>query len=242
MTARNRTDPPPLHDLAIPQLTAESFEPVYHTLMELRFPVDVAQVLELRYLVNHAVDEFAEPPATKDYREFREALQAVIQGFGIENKRHIDRLLRILAMMRELHYEYSVKTRDQETQLREQLATQRRAREQSIRYGLFFTVAATVSGVIWFGLNEVGWPIKLLTIGFAVLGWTYLQAMPNIDRRRKTVERKLEDLLRHRVKSIHWRMLIQKLSLVLGYKRISGMEVFRVDTDMDFPGQSHWRH
>lgn len=231
----------PLHELAT-HLGPDTFEPIYHTLIGLKFPVDVAQVLELRYLINHAVDDFAEPPATQDYREFREALQSVMDAFGIENKRHSDRLLRILTMMRDQHYTYSIETRNSETQLRDQISANRRARSQSIRYGMFFTVTAIISGIVWLGLIDAGWPVKLLTIGFAVLAWTYLHAIPGLDRDSKKLEHKLTELLRHRVKSIQWRVLIQKLALVLGYKRISGVEVFRIDSDLDYPNQSQVRH
>ncbi len=231
----------PLHELAT-HLGPDTFEPLYHTLVGLKFPVDVAQVLELRYLVNHAVDDFPEQPDTQDYREFRDALQTAMDSFGIENKRHSDRLLRILTMMRDLHYTYSIETRNRETQLRDQMNANRKARGQSIRYGMFFTFAAIISGIVWLGLVDAGWPVKLLTAGFAVLAWTYLHAIPGLDRDSKKLERQLNDLLRHRVKSIHWRMLIQKLSLVLGYKRITGVEVFRIDSDLDYPSRSTIRH
>lgn len=231
----------PLHELAT-HLGPDTFEPIYHTLIGLKFPVDVAQVLELRYLINHAVDDFPEPAETQDYREFRDALQTAMDSIGIENKRHSDRLMRILTMMRDLHYKYSIESRNRENQLRETLASNRRARGQSIRYGMFFTFTAIISGIVWLGLIDAGWPVKLLTAGFAILAWTYLQAIPGLDRDSKKLERQLNDLLRHRVKSIHWRVLIQKLSLVLGYKRITGVEVFRIDSDSDYPSRSQVRH
>lgn len=239
---QNATEPTiPLHDIAT-HLGPDTFESVYHTLIGLKFPVDVAQVLELRYLINHAVDDYPEQPDTQDYREFRDALQAAMDAFGIENKRHSDRLLRILTMMRDLHYTYSIATRDHETRLRDQMTANRRARSQSIRYGMFFTVAAILCGFVWLGLTDAGWPVKLLTAGFGILAWTYLHAVPGLDRDSKKLERQINDLLRHRVKSIHWRMLIQKLSLVLGYKRITGIEVFRIDSDVDYPARPHVRH
>ena len=37
-------------------------------------------------------------------------------------------------------------------------------------------------------------------------------------------------LLRQRVESINWRTLIHKLALLLGYKRIQGVEVFRQES------------
>jgi len=236
------TPHPASHEVLTSELTPETFEPVYHTIVGLRFPVDVAQVLELRYLINHAVDRFPEPAETPDYREFCDALQTVIDSFGVDNKRHTERLLRILAMMRDLHYTYSVNTRNAENGLREHMAANRRARSQSVRYGVFFTIAAIISGFVWAGLADAEWPIKLLTAGFAVFAWTHLHALPGLDRDMKGLEKKLNELLRHRVKSIHWRTLIHKLALVLGYKRATGVEVFRMETDPDYPGQSQVHH
>ncbi len=46
------------HDSSVVHLTPETFEPVYNTIIGLKFPVDVARVLELRYLINHAADAF----------------------------------------------------------------------------------------------------------------------------------------------------------------------------------------
>jgi len=231
-----------LHEASPSELTPETFESIYNTIVGLRFPMDVAQVLDLRYLINHAVDRFPEPADTPDYREFCDALQTAIDSFGIDNKRHNERLLRILAMMRDLHYAYSVNTRNAENGLREQMAANRTARLQSVRYGLFFTFAAIISGIIWLGLVDAEWPVKLLTAAFAIFAWTHLHAPPGLDRDMKSLEKKLNGLLRHRVKSIHWRTLIHKLALVLGYKHISGVEVFRMDTESDYPGQSQLHH
>lgn len=239
---KTSADQPTLHDVSPSELVPETFEPIYNTIVGLRFPVDVAQVLELRYLINHAVDRFPEPAATPDYQEFCDALQTVIDSFGMDNKRHNDRLLRILAMLRDLHYTYSVNTRNAENRLREQMAGNRKARVQSVRYGLFFTFAAIISGIVWLGLIDAEWPVKVLTAAFAVFAWTHLHALPSLDRDMKGLEKKLNELLRHRVKSIHWRTLIHKLALVLGYKRVSGIEVFRMEPDADFPGQSQLRH
>jgi len=56
------------------------------------------------------------------------------------------------------------------------------------------------------------------------------------------LEKRMNQLQRHRVRSIHWRLLAQKLSLLLGFKRSSEVEVFIVDTEQhDFP-PPHLRH
>ncbi len=228
------------HDLSTLHLTPDTFEPIYNTIVGLRFPIDVAQVLELRYVINHAVDDFPDTPDTQDYREFRDALQSAIDSFAIDNKHHCDRLLKILTMMRDLHYTYSINSRDTENELREAIAQNRGLRVRAIRYGLVFTVLAVLSGIIWMGMTEPGWVIKIFTGGCAYLAWSYLHALPKLERTHKSVNQQLSELLRQRVRSIHWKMVIQKLALVLGYKRIDGVEVFRIDGDVD--GRPHLRH
>jgi hypothetical protein len=224
------------HDLSTFHLTPDTFEPIYNTVVGLRFPMDVAQVLELRYLINQAVDAYPEPTPTPDYREFSDALQTAIDDAGIENKRHSERLLRILSMMRQLHYSYSINARNAETSLREQMAGNRRQRGHSVRYGLVFTVTAILSAIVWLGLHDPGWAIKAATAGFAIGAWLCLHTLPGLERALDGLEKRLNDLQRHRVKSIQWRTLIQKLALVLGYKRNSEVEVFRIDPELEhFP-------
>lgn len=224
---------PDHHDFSALHLTPETFEPVYNIIVGLKFPMDVARVLELRYLINHAADAFPEPAPTADYREFRDALQAVIDATGIENKRHSERLLRILSMMRELHYAYSINTRDAENKLRTGMAENRVQRRRSIRYALGFTVAAILCGILWLGLVDPDWPVKIFTAGFAIGAWLYVRTIPMLDGALLEFEKRMNQLQRHRVKSIHWRMLVHKLSLLLGFKRNSEVEVFIIDTDHD---------
>jgi hypothetical protein len=221
------------HDVA-QHFTPDTFESVYNTIVGLKFPMDVARVLELRYLINHAVDSFPEPAPTADYREFCDALQTVIDASGIENKRHSERLLRILGMMRDLHYTYSINTRDAEVDLRARMTENRQQRRRSIRYALSYTVAAILCAIAWLGLYDAGWPIKVLTAAFAIGAWLHVRTIPAFDRGLSTLEKQVNQLQRHRVKSIHWRMLVQKLALLLGYKRDSDVEVFVLDHDQEY--------
>lgn len=223
-------------------LTPETFESVYNTIVGLKFPMDVARVLELRYLINHSADDFPEPALTADYRDFRDALQTVIDGTGIENKHHSERLLRILGMMRELHYSYSVNTRDAENKLRAAMTENRHQRVRAIRNGLGFTVATILCAILWLGLPDPGWPVKIFTAVFAIGAWLYVRTVPSLDRGLNVLEKRTNDLQRNRVKSIHWRLLVQKLALLLGFKRSNEVEVFLIDTDHDQPNPSRLTH
>ena len=231
-----------VHEFYPAHLTSETFESIYSTIMGLKFPMEVARVLELRYLINHTVDSYAEPLPTPDYREFRDALQTVIDGVGIDNKRHSERLLRILSMMRELHYAYSIKTRDTENALRAEMAENRKRRQRGVRYALGLTLAAILSAILWLGLPALDWPIKALTAAFGLGAWLYLRTLPALDRALADLEKQMNQLQRHRVRSIQWRLLAQKLALLLGFKRSSEVEVFIIDTEQHDYSPSNFRH
>lgn len=231
------------HDLSAIHLTPDTFEPIYNTIVGLKFPMEVARVLELRYLINHAVDNFPEPAPTADYRDFREALQAVIDATGIDNKRHSERMLRILCMMREQHYTYSINTRDAENDLRANIAANRAKRRRAVRNALVFTLGGIVTGILWLGLPQPPLAIQLLTAAFAIGVLLSVRTLPALDRTLVVLEKRMNQLQRHRVKSIHWRMLVQKLALLLGFKRNSEVEVFIIDSDhYDYPGPSRLHH
>jgi hypothetical protein len=230
------------HDVSTLHLEPDTFEPVYNTIVALKFPMDVARVLELRYVINHAAEAFPEPAPTADYREFRGALQAVVDATGVENKRHSEKLLRILGMMRELHYAYSISTRDAENKLRASMTDNRDQRRRAIRYALGFTVIAILCAILWLGLPDPSWPLKLLTAGFAIGAWLYVRTIPSLDRGLSALEKRMSQLQRHRVKSIHWRMLAQKLALLLGFRRNSQVEVFLIDSDHDHSRPSGMTH
>lgn len=224
---------PEAHGIESLHLAPDTFEPIYNTIVGLKFPMDVARVLELRYVINHAADAFPEPAPTADYRDFRDALQNVIDATGIDNKRHSERLLRILSMMRELHYVYSINTRDAENKLRAAMTDNRSQRRRSIRHALGFTIAAIVCALMWLAIPDPGWPIKALTSTFTVGAWLYVRTIPALDRALATLEKRMNQLQRHRVKSIHWRLLVQKLALLLGFKRSADVEVFIIDSEHD---------
>jgi hypothetical protein len=52
-----------------------------------------------------------------------------------------------------------------------------------------------------------------------------------LDKEHDKLTLEVNDVLRRRVNSLNWKTLIHKLALVLGYKRVAGVEVFDVDID-----------
>ncbi|KPK12355.1 MAG: hypothetical protein AMJ68_02380 [Acidithiobacillales bacterium SG8_45] len=213
------------------------FPKFYRLLSGLRFPIKVAEVLELRSVLNEAVDKFEEPDDSPSYREFVEALETAIHSFGIEGRRHADRLIRLLTLLRDTHYQHSINSRDKEVELRTRLEDTQLARTRSIRYGLVAMLVAIGSAIYWAAMPEANWMIKGLTLLSTYLSWDFFHSLPTLDREQKSINKELNDLLRERISNVDWKMLIHKLSLLMGYKKVSGVEVFNMDEDFE-PGNS----
>ncbi|MHB8345716.1 MAG: hypothetical protein ACYDHM_00775 [Acidiferrobacterales bacterium] len=215
-------------------LTAETFPEFYNKIASIRFPIAVEEVLDLRSLINHTADSFEDPSDSPQNREFQESLLTAIHSFGIENSHHCERLLRLLAVVRGLHYQHTIDSRNSEQRLRLAQADNRMAHSRSMLYGIYSLLAMTVCAVGWSMTKQPGWPIKLLTLVFAVLGLDYFHSLPKLDRERDSLSRELNEVLRKRVENLNWRTLIHKLALILGYKQIKGIEVFRHDDEHSY--------
>jgi hypothetical protein len=211
------------------RVTSSNFPALYHALLGLRFPLEVSQVLELRFLINHAVDRYKRPPPNTETRSLEDALRAAIASFGVGNERHRERLLKILSMLRDLHRTHLVDSRVAELSLRAALEEIRRARSQIIRHGLYSLIATIFAGLTWLGSVDPGWTIKLLTLGLAYMAWDNFHALPRLDAEPKFLTPALNEVLRLRIESVNWKRLIHKLSLILGYKQIPGIVVFHMD-------------
>lgn len=209
-------------------LSPNNFHAFYIKFINLRFPVMVSHLIELRYLVNHAVDKYKEPPLTADYRQFRDSLQAAVDSF-IDNPRYRERMLLILSMFRNIHYHHSIISRNAELELRSAMATNRAQHARFIRYGLFFIFAGVSSGIAWLATIEPTLFVKLLPAIYGTIAWNYFHKLPGLDQQHENLTLELNDVLRRRVESLNWKTLIHKLALVLGYKRVQGVEVFHID-------------
>ena len=212
-------------------LTTRDFPDFYARILALRFPISVAEVLELRDLINHSADVHEEPADIPQNREFRESLESAIHSLGIENRQHGERLLRVLSMLRNTHYQHTIASRDAELRLRRMQVDNRVARRHSLRNGALALLATVLgTGLAWYSLEGAGWLLKLLPLTAAILALGYFHALPLLDREMERLTRDLNEVLRKRVDTLNWRTLIHKLALLLGYKRIQGVEVFRQES------------
>lgn len=208
-------------------LTTSAFPDFYARIMALRFPISVAEVLELRDLINHSADIYEEPADLPQNREFRDSLESAIHSFGIENRHHSERLLRVLIMLRGMHYHHTISSRDAEQTLRQLQAGNRSTRSQRLRNGVLALLVMLGSGAGWLFSTEPGWTLKLVPLAAAIASLGYFRALPRLDREMERLTNDLNVVLRKRVETLNWRTLIHKLALLLGYKKIQGIEVFR---------------
>jgi hypothetical protein len=208
-------------------LTTHGFPDFYRRILALRFPISVAEVLELRDLINHSADVYEEPAELPQNREFRDSLEAAIQSFGIENRHHSERLLKVLVMLRGMHYHHTIASRDSEQRLRERQAENRTTRSASLRNGVLSLFTLLGASLGWLIPAEAGWLVKGLALVSALLALYYFRTLPRLDREMEQITGELNIVLRKRVESINWRSLIYKLSLLLGFKQVQGIEVFR---------------
>ena len=220
-------------DFSGESLTPEGFHTFYTKFINLRFPMKIAHVLELRYLINHAFDHYREPPETPSYRQFRDSLQSALDSFAIENRRYSERMLKTLSMIRDVHYAHSIASRDAERHIRESMRRNRNDYAKAVRRGLFFIFSGVSFIVFWLATPNPHLVIKLLPVLCAWFALRNFHKLPGLDKEHEKLTLEVNDVLRRRVNSLNWKTLIHKLALVLGYKRVPGVEVFDVDVDHD---------
>lgn len=211
----------------------EGFYFFYHRLMELQFPLDVAEVLDLRYVFNHAIDAAAPAAETPDYRHFREARTAELEALGIQKAQQRDRLLQLLALLRELHVIHSVDSRETEVRLRKALTENEHARNVSVRYGKAAGAVTLLLTALWLAMSAPGWIVMALTLASAYLCADYFFSLSVLKKERQSLSQRLEEVLTRRVKALNWKKLAKNIALTLGYAKISGVEAFLIDKEAE---------
>ncbi|KPL27730.1 MAG: hypothetical protein AMJ72_07185 [Acidithiobacillales bacterium SM1_46] len=223
-------------------LTPEGFPAFYRRLMALSFPLPVADVLELRALINHSVDSAPPPDLTPDYREFRERFATEMGALEINRPHHRERLMRVLARLRAVHYQHAVASRDAEVRIRLGQTDNRKARARASGYALTFLTLLVMNVLLWIGMDQPHWMVKL---GAAACGWfayDFFHRLPTLDAERERLGAELNEVLRNRIAAVDWKVLTNKIALILGLRQEQGLDVFRMDTSgeiTDWPRTYH---
>lgn len=207
-------------------LTVRNFPVFYRLLLQMRFPIRVSGVLELRALLNDTIDKAREPDPEVNTREFTDALESAIDSFGVTRPHHRERLLKLLTEIRNLHYAHSIYSRNRELDLREKLRDNDSARQRSSQVGAVFLLLAGIAGLAWAVVPGIHWVVQVVIGASLLLAWDFYHSLPVLEREQRRLTQELNELLRHRVEAINWKTMIHKLSLILGYKIVEGIEVF----------------
>jgi len=207
-------------------LTVRNFPIFYRMLLQMRFPIRVSGVIELRALLNDTIDKAQDPEPEVNTGEFHEALETAIDSFGITRPHHRERLLKLLTEIRNLHYAHSIHSRDRELSLRRELEENVAAKTMSKQLGLVFLGLAAAGSAAWALVPTIHWIVQIIIGGSLLMAWDSFHSLPLLDKEHKRLRQELNELLRHRVERINWKTMIHKLSLILGYKVVEGIEVF----------------
>lgn len=215
--------------------TPEKFASFYRKLVSLKFPLDVAEVLELRWLLNQTIDRVPPPEETSDYREFALARRMEMETIGIEKPQHAERLLKLLTVLRDHHLAHTIESRDTEQYLRKALANNAWAHRQSGRYAKGALIGAIGAAILWLALDTPTWVTQVLAGGLVYLTADYFYSLSILRREQVILQKRLKKVLDRRIASLNWKLLIKNVALILGYARISGVEAFVIDSEADLP-------
>lgn len=229
-----------IDDLARHQLNVDSFAQNYRQIMGLRFPVEVADVLEIRASLNQAIDELEPRPVTGGIQQFNEAVYEAISQFGLKDERHINRLTKLMRIFRELHYTHNSRSHKHERSLRDQIRNNEEVKSRSIGYGLFTFFLVIIGLLTWMIAGNALWFIKLGIGLLAYMSFDYFMSLKTLKLEHEILNKELNMLLRNRVQTIDWKSLLQKTAMVLGFKNDSGVDVFLLNETggQDNPGRT----
>lgn len=233
---------PTTDDLARQQLTVDTFVQNYRYITGLRFPVEVADVLEIRASLNQAIDDRQPKQLSSGLQQFNEAVYEAISQFGLKDDRHINRLTKLMSVFRELHHLHTTRSRKHERSLRNQIKTNEEARTRSIGYGLFTFFLVIIGLLSWMIAGNALWFIKIGIGLLAYMSFDYFMSLKTLKLEHDILNTELNMLLRQRVNSIDWKSLLQKTAMILGFKKVSGVDVFLMNDAGNRDGMNHTLH
>jgi hypothetical protein len=203
----------------------EKFSQLYRHLLGLRFPLDIAEILELRSLLSQVIDQ-CKDCTPKDLRILRELHWLEFETLGVTQPAHKDRLSQLMAALRMLHLDHRKTSHAREDGLRKALAENRLAQQRSLRYGLFCSVPAFALTIVWILAGPHAWAIKAGSLVLGYLCCDYFHSLIVLKKKYRLLDRDLAGVVANRIPGLNWKPLMRQLALVLGYGRVKGVEAF----------------
>lgn len=225
---------PALSDyLAKLSIAPELFPFFYRRLVSLRFPIDVSEILELRYLSHHLIDHSENDGLGHEFGEFATARRRDMDAIGISKASHRERLGQLLLLVRGYHTAHAARSDAEEAKLRTDIERNHFAQRQSRHYAKTAGVAAMVAAASSFLLSPPAILTQGLTVFLTYLSLDYLYSQSALRREERILSRELGEILRQRVRAVNWRAVVRQTGAILGYTRPLGGEAFRMDHEVD---------
>ncbi len=225
---------PALSDyLAKLAIAPELFPFFYRRLVSLRFPIDVGEILELRYLSHHLIDHAENDGLGREFGEFATARRSDMDVVGISKANHRERLAQLLLLVRDYHSAHAARSDSDEAKLRAEIERNHFAQRQSRHYAKTAGSAALVAAASSFLLSPPAILMQGLTIFLTYLSLDYFYSQSTLRREERLLSCELGEILRRRVRAVNWKAVVRQTGAILGYTRPLGGEAFRMDHEVD---------
>ena len=211
----------------------ELFPFFYRKLISLRFPIDVAEILELRYLSHHIIDHAENDGQGYEFGEFAAARGVDMDNIGIHKTAHRERLSQLSLLIREYHTAHAASSYSDETCLRVALEHNRFAKQLSKHYGKTAGITAVIMALSSVLLSPPAILMQGLTVLFSYLSLDYFYSLTLLKREERALDHELGEILRRRVRSVNWKAVMRQAGAILGYSRPIGGEAFRVEQEFE---------
>lgn len=213
----------------------DAFPFFYRRLVGLRFPIEVAEILEMRYLCHQAIDQSGRDDREYEWDEFAASRMADMEHVGVQKPTHRERLSRLLLLLKDYYALHKSGSTAAEDEVRRALADNRFAQERSKSYGKVAAVAALVATLSSILLS----PPAVLMQGIAILlGYLSLDSFYGLSvlrREERRLNAQLSEVLRRRVRTVNWRAVVRQTGAILGYTTPVGGEAFRLEQEHELP-------
>ncbi|MHB8253992.1 MAG: hypothetical protein ACYDEV_09930 [Acidiferrobacter sp.] len=203
----------------------------YRELVRLRFPIDVAEILELRYLSHYVIDHAENDGQGYEFGEFAAHRGRDMDHVGIHKAGHRERLSQLLLLIRKYHADHTATSCASEARLRAALAENQFAQQQSKRYGKTAGVSALIAAASSILLSPPAVLMQGFTILLAYLSLDYLYSLSSLKREERRLGHELDEILRQRVRAINWKAVVRQTGAILGYTHPLGGEAFRMEPE-----------
>ncbi|HUW98459.1 MAG TPA: hypothetical protein VMV40_06405 [Acidiferrobacter sp.] len=228
----NSNPKPALSDyLARLPSSPELFPFFYRGLISLHFPIDVAEILELRYLSHHIIDHAENDGQGHEFGEFAAARGVDMDSIHIRKAGHRERLSQLLFLIREYHLAHVASSSADELRLQAAINENQFAQHQSKRYGKTASVLLMVAAL---GLILSNPPVALaegLMLVLSYLSLDYFYSLSLLKREERILGVELHEALRRRVRTVNWKSVVRQTAVILGYARPLGGEAFRMEAE-----------